>query len=136
MPTVKLEIGNGLPGGVSFEVTLTLEEPGNRVTGEGTITQAVNPPTDVHTYLSGTVTRVDLTDINRPILVATLTGYENLPASPPSKVNVKDFKVYDTNNHLEASYSFLRPGNGDQDWQPVGPVAVRVISSTPQPLAQ
>lgn len=134
MPTVRLEIGNGLPGGVSFDVTLNFNEPGGQITGEGTITQAVNPPVDVHTYLSGVVTQVDLTDINRPILAATLTGYESLPASPPSKVNVKDFDFYDMGQTEPlVSYSFLR---SDGTWASVGPVPVRVVSAAPQPIGQ
>ncbi|MGH2720910.1 MAG: DUF1842 domain-containing protein [Actinomycetota bacterium] len=68
------DIGTRAPGAPSFAVHLTVSTPAEHVTGQGRITQAVNPPVDVSTALDGDFTYMTLMPDTSHILV-TLTGH-------------------------------------------------------------
>jgi hypothetical protein len=77
-------IGTGMPGAPLFRSVLTFWN--GRVSGQGHITQATNPPLDVTSFLSGSdheiVWGADVESI------ITLTGHQFATPMPPNPVNV------------------------------------------------
>lgn len=47
------QVGTGLAGAPSLHLNLAVSTPTHKVSGIGQITQAVNPPKDIHSELSG-----------------------------------------------------------------------------------
>lgn len=71
---VAYKIGGNMPGAPTFITHLVVYTPGRRVSGFGTITQAVNPPLNVETKLEGSFTYMTVMPKQTSILV-TATGY-------------------------------------------------------------
>lgn len=67
-------IGTQQPGAPRFTVHLLVNAPTETVTGQGEITQAVNPPLNLQTRLQGSYTYMTVMPSNTHILV-TATGY-------------------------------------------------------------
>ena len=125
---ISLNIGGNMPGAPLFTITLNKADENGQVKGTGSITQAVNPPLDLHTFLFGQLTEI----VFGPGLQTRieLTGHEFATIMPPNPVNVKDIEIQYTAGHGTANYSFLRP-NGV--WDNVTDAPVEVVGRVLQP---
>ena len=79
------EIGGQMPGAPLFRVNLAVNTPHKVVTGQGHITQAINPPLDVATSLHGTYTYMTVMPNISHILV-TAVGYPIIDWPPGAGV--------------------------------------------------
>jgi len=70
---VAYNIGTSLPGAPHLNLHLAVNTVDEAVTGQGQVTQAVNPPVDVRTNVQGDFTYMTVMPNNTHILV-TLTG--------------------------------------------------------------
>jgi hypothetical protein len=75
------EIGSGMPGAPMLHVTMTVDTPGESIAGLSHVTQAVNPPLDVASRLSGDFTYMTVMPQRTSILV-TATGYPQVSWPP------------------------------------------------------
>jgi len=106
--TGHFSIGTHMAGAVTFTCALTLS--GGRAVGMGAVTQAINPPLDIDTYLSGTVANIvwgaDVTQ------VIALTGHAYRTPMPPNPENVECTMQLDSRNPAKctASLSYLEDG--------------------------
>ncbi|MGI2972916.1 DUF1842 domain-containing protein, partial [Vibrio alginolyticus] len=72
--TAHYQIGNGLPGGVSFDVNLLVASEDKSIVGKGHIFQAVNPPLNVVSDLNGSFNyQCTMRDCH---IMVTLQGYQ------------------------------------------------------------
>src|SRR3954467_286770 len=67
--SVAYEIGTGQPGAPRIVAQLAVNTPAKTVSGEVTITQAVNPPVDFHVQVKGDFTYMTVMPDNTHILV-------------------------------------------------------------------
>lgn len=109
-------IGTEKPGAVTFNCSLVSSSSGGQLTGMGHITQAINPPLDMTTYLYGnSVSFIGW----GAITIITLTGLDFGPfkhwhggVGPVDPENVK-CTIYTDRGNLEkctANLSYLHEG--------------------------
>jgi len=72
--TACYNIGGQMPGAPLFHTSLAVNTPTESLSGMGRITQAVNPPLDIHTRLRGDFTYMTVMPKNTHILIVA-TGY-------------------------------------------------------------
>ena len=118
---------NSLLGAPTFKADFIFDSSG-KVTGEGEITQAVNPPISVETYLDGTY--LDLVYMGAPYFKINADGYASPPCpecgpgpGPVRLENVKDLEISTLEN--VASYKYSKK-LGDK-FTSVGPVPVKSV---------
>ena len=71
--TAHYQIGNGLPGGVNFDVNLLVASEDKSIVGKGHIFQAINPPLNVVSDLNGSFNyQCTMRDCH---IMVTLQGY-------------------------------------------------------------
>ena len=70
-------VGNEMPGAPLLHLDLMVSTPNKEVTGKGVVTQAINPPLNVVSKVSGDFTYMTVMPKNTHILVV-LTGYPNI----------------------------------------------------------
>ncbi|NET55640.1 MAG: DUF1842 domain-containing protein [Symploca sp. SIO2E6] len=111
-------IGSGLDGAPYFEVELFVDSARGKVTGEGEIFQAVNPPLDIQTKLLGSygianvIQAIGYPDIDWPPQAGT---------GPVTQSNVELLMLLSKDNQSgEAIYGYRREEFGDFEF--VGPV--------------
>jgi Domain of unknown function (DUF1842) len=113
----QIQIGGDKPGAPAFRINLLVNGP--FVTGVGTITQATNPPVNIHTFLTGRTSLIVFGgNVTR---VIQLTGHENPTPLPPNPINVQQVDI--VLDGLEGTrgsghYQYLR---NDQFQQAEGP---------------
>ena len=73
------QIGGDKPGAPLFMVHLMFNAPDKRVSGSGEITQAINPPLDIHSRLQGNYTYMTV----MPRIVHILISLDGYPALVP-----------------------------------------------------
>ncbi|MDA0118872.1 DUF1842 domain-containing protein [Vibrio sp. T11.5] len=79
-------IGNGLSGGVSFDIKLLVASEDKSILGKGHIFQAVNPPLNVLTDLNGSFNyQCEMRDCH---IMVTLQGYQPYPGIPPVGIDL------------------------------------------------
>lgn len=66
---VEYNIGGNMPGAPLFNAAFLVNTPAKTVVGSGVISQAVNPPLEVNTQLTGTYTYMTVMPKNTHILV-------------------------------------------------------------------
>jgi hypothetical protein len=94
-------IGTGMPGAPLFKTVLTFWN--GAVSGQGQVTQAINPPLDVTSFLSGSVHEIVWgADVQT---VITLTGHQFATPTPPNPVNVDCAICIDSRNMSKAAAS-------------------------------
>lgn len=127
---VSYRIGTDAPGAPTFETHLAVDTPNRRVSGLGTITQAVNPPLDVRTRLDGDFTYMTVMPRNTHILV-TLTGFPVAHLAPEGGIGPVALPNARLRMVLEedwksgvASYEYTTDG---RDWQHIADVPVRAL---------
>ena len=118
---------NSLLGAPTFKADFIFD-PSGKVTGEGKITQAVNPPTSVETYLDGAY--FELSEMDELYLIIKANGYASPPCpecepgpGPVRLENVKDLEISTLEN--VASYKYSKK-LGDK-FTSVGPVPVKSV---------
>jgi Domain of unknown function (DUF1842) len=93
------------PGGVTLTLTLTVSTPTDQVTGHASVTQAVNPPLDVQSHVSGTLIHQFVMPPGQSHQRIDLTGYPIIhwpPGGGIGPVILPNFKAIIV---LDASYS-------------------------------
>lgn len=88
--TRNYEIGTGQPGAPAFALTLTFG-PDNEVSGRGIVTQAIDPPLRLQTWLFGSDLRNWEIGIGQ---IVRLTGYSVAPVEPMGFINVECTLVF------------------------------------------
>lgn len=68
----KYQVGTGAPGAPTLNLSLAVNTVHKTVHGVGEITQAVNPPVDVHSRVDGTY--LEITIMGSPSLLVEATG--------------------------------------------------------------
>ncbi|HEX8173530.1 MAG TPA: DUF1842 domain-containing protein [Pyrinomonadaceae bacterium] len=126
---VNYRIGNSMPGAPSFTVNLVVSAPNKTVNGAGEITQAVNPPLNVPTHLSGEYTYMTVMPNNSNILV-TLRGMGPInPIQPLVANNTRMWLILSKDwKSGTANYEY-RYGKDSSTWQTVEGVPVTLIPS-------
>jgi hypothetical protein len=132
---VCFEIGGNMPGAPRFRVNLVVFTPVKTVHGAGHITQATNPPLNIHTILSGHYTYMTVMPNNTHILVTAMGhqiggGGPGGPVMPPNvqlrMVLSKDWKSG------TADYEYL---GSNHQWHQVHQAPVKLVScNPPQPI--
>jgi Domain of unknown function (DUF1842) len=118
------EIGNlGMPGAPILTVDLMFYAPMSTVTGHGRLSQAVNPPLEVDSRLSGNYTYMTVMPQSTHVLI-TLTGYPNTKwVGPVLEPNMEVRMVLEADWHTgTATYSYR---SGDGEWSLIESVPVR-----------
>ena len=125
------QIGESMPGGIIFTLHLTVNTPNELVNGMGRITQAINPPLDIHTKLDGSYTYMTVMPNNSHILV-TASGYPPVSMPPGSGIgpvilpNCELRMILDSTwQSGTANYKFL---NADGVWQSVNNAPATAIN--------
>lgn len=134
---VTYEIGTGLAGAPTFQLTMTVDTPTETINGTGKITQATNPPIDVTTNLTGNYTDMTVMPNNTHILV-NATGYPilNWPShggvGPVIMPNVQLQIVLNSDWQSGTACYKYRTGVFDNlnDWVSVKNVPVKAIASS------
>lgn len=85
---VSYDIGGDKPGAPLFKINFSIYTPGEIVSGIGHITQAINPPLDIGTTLSGQYTYMCVMPKNCHILI-TATGHQIIKGPPVIPTNVE-----------------------------------------------
>ena len=126
---VSYKIGTGAMGAPTLTLALTVNTTTNSLSGLGEITQAVNPPVDVHTRVMGTYSEMIIMDSASVLVEAT--GYPVViwpagagigPVIPP---NFSLRMVLQGWQSGTATYSYL---NAEGEWVPVENVPVEMIN--------
>ncbi|MEO6920269.1 MAG: DUF1842 domain-containing protein [Collimonas sp.] len=119
--TGHFRIGSNLPGAPLFKLSLSFLD--GHAHGQGTITQAVNPPLDIHSHLRGTSALIVSGADTRQII--TLTGHEFVTPMPPNPVNVECSMYLDSKQPGTgmATYRYL---DEKKQWVDVQNVPVKV----------
>ena len=126
---VSYKIGTGAMGAPTLTLALTVNTTNQTLGGLGEITQAVNPPVDVHTRVNGTYTEWIIRDVANAMIEATGTPVVIWPAGAGIG------PVIPPNFHLRmllqgwesgtATYSYLNSGG---EWVSVENVPVEMIN--------
>ncbi|MGK7874284.1 MAG: DUF1842 domain-containing protein [Xenococcaceae cyanobacterium] len=120
-------IGQDIPGAPSFDVQLLFDAPQHLVTGEGEITQAVNPPLDIKTELRGQYFIVPT--LPQSLVAVKATGYPEVdfpPEGGPGPVILPNVELQMSLNDFQsgtASYKYREVYGGE--FKDVGPVPVK-----------
>jgi hypothetical protein len=69
-----LQIGDAIPGALTFTMHLVVNTPQETVTGFGNISQSTNPPVNIETKLDGTYTYMTVMPKQTSVLIVA-TGY-------------------------------------------------------------
>lgn len=124
---VNYRIGTGQPGAPTFTVHLVISAPNRAANGAGQITQAVNPPLQLPTSLSGEYTYMTVMPDNSKILL-TLRGEGPInPIQPLLASNVRVWLVLSTDWQSGTANYEYRYGNDSNNWQKIEGVPVKLI---------
>ena len=110
LSVAQIRIGDNKPGAPVFTMNISFGEGGS-VIGSGRVTQAVNPPLAIPTYLSGRYSLIVWGADTEEII--TLTGHEFHTPMPPNPVNAECTMRIDSKSRETgvATYRYL-DGNG------------------------
>ncbi|SPE37280.1 conserved hypothetical protein [Candidatus Sulfopaludibacter sp. SbA3] len=100
-------IGSGAPGAPTLDLKTVVSAPTHHMQGAGDITQAVNPPVNVHTLVTGTFSQMG------QAVVISLTGI------PQLGTGIENFQCHlylanGWNQEGVASYRFMNNGTWHQ----------------------
>ena len=119
-------ISNNLAGGISFNVSLIVDTNTKKIIGKGNITQAVNPPLNIPTILSGDYSYMcTMNSCNILVVMEGVSPYAPLILGAPQPIqNVKlRMSLEDDWKSGTATYSFLLDGK----WVDVGYQKVELV---------
>jgi hypothetical protein len=74
---VSYTVGNEIPGAPLLNLDLMVNTPNKEINGAGSVTQAINPPLDVKSKISGDYSYMTVMPNSTHILLV-LTGYPNI----------------------------------------------------------
>jgi hypothetical protein len=129
---VSYRISTGLPGAPSLVLNLLVSAPQEQVNGNATITQAVNPPLDLHSDVWGEYTYLTVMSPGVSKILITAQGNHGGPGSN-SIVNFKIRLVVGTDwREGVANYEYY---NGSQ-WIEVTNAPAHLVESVPSKAFQ
>ncbi|MGF6487719.1 DUF1842 domain-containing protein [Pseudomonas frederiksbergensis] len=121
-------IGTSMPGAQSLALNLLVFTPDETVNGTAAITQATNPPLDVHSDVWGEYTYLTVMSPGVSKILITAQGNHG-GAGSNSMVNFKLQLVVGTDwKEGVANYSYL---NGQQQWVEVNNAPAHLIEAVP-----
>ncbi|HHF3197802.1 DUF1842 domain-containing protein [Vibrio sp. CCB-PB317] len=108
-------IGNGLPGGVSFDIKLLVAGEDKSILGKGRICQAVNPPLNVVSDLNGSFNyQCTMRDCH---IMVTLQGYQPYLGIPPLGADLHNVTLNILlNDDWKSGVAFYRYKNNSGEW--------------------
>jgi uncharacterized protein DUF1842 len=123
--TVGYQIGGKKPGAVTFNLNLVVSTPTKTVHGAGKLTQAINPPLDEPTHLTGEFTYMTVMP-NKTSILVTATGFGPIdPLQPLEATNVRLRMVLSKDWQTGiANFDYLSEGK----WNTVDNAPVTVIT--------
>jgi hypothetical protein len=127
---ITLEIGTEQPGAPRIIAQLAVNTPARTVSGEVTITQAVNPPVNFHVQVRGDFTYMTVMPDNTRILVVLSqvpTPVLNTPAAELRLVLESDWQSGTAN----VKYSPDLPGH----WTSLSDLPVKIVDPAGVPAA-
>jgi hypothetical protein len=124
---ISYQIGGNVPGAVTFNVHFAVSTPARTVHGAGELTQAINPPLDLPTALSGEYTFLTvMPDQSKILVTATGQGQVN-PIQPIEATNVRLRLLLSKDwQSGVANYDYFSNGK----WNSVDNAPVKFITAT------
>ncbi|MFJ2279990.1 DUF1842 domain-containing protein [Pseudomonas sp. NPDC087803] len=127
---VSYRIGTGAPGAQSLALHLLVSTPNTKVNGTAAITQATNPPLDVHSDVWGEYTYLTVMSPGVSKILVTAQGNHGGPGAN-SIVNFKVKLVVGTDwREGVANYSYF----DGQRWHEVNNAPAHLVESIPSPF--
>lgn len=124
--TAHYQIGNGLPGGVNFDVTLLVASEDKSIVGKGHIFQAINPPLNVVSDLNGNFNyQCTMRDCH---IMVTLQGYQPYPGIAPLGADLHNVTLNILlNDDWKSGVAFYRYKNSSGKWVEVANQRVTLL---------
>jgi hypothetical protein len=129
---VKYQVGTGEPGAPALNLSLAVNTVHRTIHGIGEISQAVQPPVDVHTRVDGTYLPIVL--MGSPSLLVEASGippvhWPDRRVQGPGPVILPNFFLRMILQDWKEGTAYYRYKNAENEWIEVNDVSVKKVDN-------